>query len=90
MDILSSYNFNRGGICSLFDIKMEKENLFKKRKTITLFAIVALIGGFLFLSPNITGGFILEEANSFSLLSLIGLLLISCAIVLATYSLKKK
>ena len=69
---------------------MIKENILKTKKAATLFAIVALIGGFLFLSPSITGGFILERSNSFSALSLIGLLLIGCAIVLAAYSLKKK
>ena len=70
--------------------KMKKENLFKTRKTVTIFAITALIGGFLFLSPSITGGFILESSDSFNPLSIIGLLLIGCAIVLAAYSLKKK
>ena len=69
---------------------MTKENLFKTKKAATIFAIVALIGGFLFLSPKITGNVVLENANSFSTLSLIGLLLIGCAIVLAGYSLKKK
>ena len=69
---------------------MKKESILKTRKAATIFAITALIGGFLFLSPSITGGFILERADSFNLLSLIGLLLIGCAIVLAAYSLKKK
>lgn len=69
---------------------MTKENILKTKKAATIFAIVALIGSFLFLSPSITGGFILERADSFSPLSLIGLLLIGCTIVLAVYSLKKK
>jgi len=69
---------------------MKKENLFKTRKTATIFAIIALIGGFLFLSPSITGGFILKSSNSFNPLSLVGLLLIGCAIVLAAYSIKKR
>ena len=69
---------------------MTKENILKTKKAATIFAIAALIGGFLFLSPNITSGVILENTNSFSPLSLIGLLLIACAIVLAVYSLKKK
>jgi len=69
---------------------MKKENILKTRKTATIFAIAALAGGFLFLSPSITGRFILENSDSFSPLSLIGLLLITCAIVLAAYSLKKK
>lgn len=69
---------------------MKKENILKTRKAATIFAIVALIGSFLFLSPSITGGLLLERPGSFSPLSLIGLLLIGCAIVLAAYSLKKK
>jgi len=69
---------------------MKKENILKTKKATTIFAILALIGGFLFLSPSITGGFILEKSDSFSPLSLIGLVLIGCSIVLATYSLKKK
>ena len=69
---------------------MEKENILKTKKVATIFAITALISGFLFLSPSITGGVILEKSNSFSPLSLIGLLLIGCSIVLAAYSLKKK
>ena len=66
-----------------------KENILKSKKIVTLFALAALIGGFLFLSPNITGGVILN-GSSFNSLSLIGLVLIGCAIVLAVYSLKKK
>ena len=69
---------------------MKKENMLKTKKAATIFAITALIGGFLFLSPSITGGSILERSNSFSTLSLIGLLLVGCSIVLAVYSLKKK
>ena len=69
---------------------MKKEERLKTKKATTIFAILALMGGFLFLSPSITGGFILESSDSFSTLSLIGLVLIGCSIVLAAYSLKKK
>ena len=69
---------------------MKKEEILKTKKATTIFAILALMGGFLFLSPSITGGFILESSDSFSTLSLIGLVLIGCSIVLAVYSLKKK
>lgn len=67
-----------------------KENILKTKKAATLFAIVALVGGFLFLSPSITGGAISVGPSSFNSLSLIGLVLICCSIVLAGYSLKKK
>ncbi len=70
--------------------KMKKENILKTKKAAIMFAIVALISGFLFLSPSITGGVISESSDSFNSLPLIGLVLIGCTIVLATYSLKKK
>ena len=70
--------------------KMKKENILKTKKISTIFGIIALIGGFLFLSPSMTGRFILESVDSFNPLSLIGLLLIGCAIVLAAYAIKKK
>jgi len=69
---------------------MKKESLLKKRKATTIFALAALVGGFLFLSPTITGGAILKNSAEFNPLSVIGLLLICCAIVLAVYALKKK
>lgn len=61
-----------------------------KKKTALGFSIVALIGGFLFLQPGITGNTILNESSKFNILSLVGFLLILCAIILAVYSLKKK
>ena len=69
---------------------MKKESFFKTRKAIASLAIVALIGGFLFLNRSITGNIILDSENSFSLLSLIGILLISCSVILGAYALKKK
>lgn len=69
---------------------MEKENFFKTRKAIASFAIVALIGGFLFLNQSSTGNVILNNSNSFNLISAIGLLLILCSIILGAYALKKK
>ena len=56
---------------------MTKENILKTKKAATIFATVALIGGFLFLSPSITGGFILESSDSFNPRSLIGLVPVS-------------
>ncbi len=90
MGVLSSNNSYRIRICPFPCIKMKKENILKTKKATTIFGIMALISGFLFLSPSITGGAILERAVSFNSLSLIGLLLIGCSIILAAYSLKKK
>jgi len=69
---------------------MKKENFFKTRKATVSFAIVALVGGFLFLNQSITGNVILNNTNSFSLVSLMGLVLIACSIILGAYALKKK
>ncbi|MFH1365123.1 MAG: hypothetical protein ABIH28_00885 [archaeon] len=70
---------------------MKKEtNFLTSKKTTAFFAIISLIGGFSFLNKNITGKIILEDAFSFDLISLIGLLLILCSIILGVYSLKKK
>ena len=67
-----------------------KTNWMKKRKIIAMFSIVALIGGILFLDPNITGNLILEKKIRFNFISLIGILLVTCSVILASYSIIKK
>ena len=70
---------------------MEKQkSWFKTRKVIASFAIVALTGGFLFLNHSITGNIILNDEYSFNLISIIGLMLILCSIILGVYSVRKK
>ncbi len=69
---------------------MEKKSLLKTRKVTGIFSLAAFIGGFLFLNPTITGGAILENSSSLSSLSIIGLLLIACSVILAAYALKKR
>lgn len=69
----------------------QKENFFEKRKTTTAFAFIALAGGVLFLGRNvITGNAVSTRGTSGNLLSIIGLLLIACAVVLGAYSFSKK
>jgi hypothetical protein len=63
---------------------------FKTRKATTIFAITALAGGFLFLNQGITGNAILNNRHYFEVFSLIGLLLVLCAVILGVYSIKKK
>ncbi len=69
---------------------MKKESFFKRRGVSAIFAVVALVSGFLFLSKNITGNAVLNTRNSFNILPLIGLSLILCAVILTIYSLKKR
>ncbi len=69
---------------------MTKENFFKKPITTGVMGITALIAGFYFLNNKITGNIILENKATFSLLSLIGILLIACSAILIVYSIKKK
>ena len=71
-------------------MKNKKINFFKTKKVTTSFAIIALIGGFLFLNKGITGNIILSDKYSFDLVSLVGLALVGCAVVLGVYIVKKK
>lgn len=63
---------------------------FKTKKATSLFALISLAGGFFFLNQGITGNIILNENYTFNLISLIGLFLILCSVILGAYSLKKK
>lgn len=69
---------------------MEKENFFKKPLPAGIIGIIALIGGFYFLGNSMTGRVITEHNLNFSLLSIIGLLLIICSFILIIYSVKKR
>ncbi|MFQ5531492.1 MAG: hypothetical protein ACE5ES_02650 [Candidatus Nanoarchaeia archaeon] len=63
---------------------------FKTKPATTGFAIAALISGFLFLNKSMTGNVVLNDKYSINLISIVGLLLISCAVVLGMYTIKKK
>ena len=69
---------------------MKETNWFKTKKVVASFAIIALIAGFFFLNKKITGNVILNAQHAFSLISLIGLLLVACAIILGAYTIRKK
>ncbi|MFA4953237.1 MAG: hypothetical protein WC584_03370 [Candidatus Pacearchaeota archaeon] len=69
---------------------MKISKLFKTKKVTAIFAVVALLGGFYFLNNTLTGNVIVESENSINLISVIGLLLIFCSIILGAYSIKKK
>ena len=70
---------------------MKKQNWFKKKSTTILFAIVSFIAGFFFLGEGrMTGNVVASEYQNFSYLSLIGLLLVICAIIIGVYAIKRK
>lgn len=70
---------------------MEKESWFKKKKAVSFFAIIAFISGFFFLNRGgITGNVVMNQYHEFSFLSIIGLLLIFCSVILAVYVVKKE
>ena len=69
---------------------MKISKLLKTKKVIAGFALVALLGGFFFLNNTLTGNIIVESENSVSLLSIIGLALIICSIILGAYTIKRR
>jgi hypothetical protein len=69
---------------------MEKKDFLKKPLTAGMIGAISLLGGFYFLGNRITGNIILEDNVTFSLLPLIGLLLIACSAILIIYSIKKR
>jgi len=68
---------------------MEKKKWFKTKSIAAVFAGVAFVVGFLFLDKGVTGNVILDNSPSFSIMSLIGLLLVFCSAILAVYIIKK-
>jgi len=68
----------------------KEENFFKKKSVVVSFALISLVGGFLFINKDITGNIVLSSKYSFNLLSIIGLLLIVCSAILGAYSIRKK
>lgn len=97
MELFSYNSIHRNGICNLppLKTKMEKQKTkilewLKTRIATTTFALLAFIGGFFFLNKSITGNTIVTETSYLSLLSLIGLVLIFCSLILALYSVKRR
>ncbi|MBD3247586.1 hypothetical protein GF378_03130 [Candidatus Pacearchaeota archaeon] len=66
-----------------------KESFFKKKATIALFAIIALIGGTLFIDQPITGNVVLNNYHSIHSVSIIGMVLVFCSTILVGYYIYK-
>ena len=67
-----------------------KQDFLKSRKAIGGFAVIAIISAFFFLQGPMTGNVILEDSAQFNFVSVIGILLVFCAFVLAFYFFRKK
>lgn len=68
------------------------KNLLKKttsKKFTAILAGISFFAGFIFLDKTITGNAIVKSANYSQTISIIGLLLIFCSLLLAYYSVKK-
>ncbi len=94
MEFFSFNSFNRPFLYNIYNLIMEKTkkslDWFKTRKITAFFAIIALIGGFLFLNPIMTGNVVLNNSHSFNMISTTGWLLILCSIILGIYSIRKR
>ena len=67
---------------------MEKINIFKRKKVVWGFALASLIGAVAFANKGITGNSVLNEGATFNPVSLIGILLIICFVILVIYYIK--
>jgi hypothetical protein len=67
------------------DKKHHEESFFKKKSTIAVFALVAFVAGVIFLDKRATGNIILNKYQPFNAVSIIGMLLILCSVILIGY-----
>lgn len=68
---------------------MGKVKWFKAKSVAAVFAVVAFVAGFLFLDGGASGNVILNNHNPVDAMSLIGLLLVLCSVVLVVYITRK-
>ena len=60
----------------------------KSKKVTAAFTIISFLGGLFFINKNITGNAVLNYTQTVSYLSLIGIALILCSIILGIYTIK--
>jgi hypothetical protein len=70
--------------------KVMKNSILVRKEVTWIFAVAALFSGFMFMDTSLTGNVIINKQAPVSLISIVGLLLIACSIVLIAYSVKKK
>ena len=70
----------------------KKQSFFENRSVVAVFGILALFAGFSFIQPKgvVTGNAVLSARYGVSFLSIIGILLLICSMVLIAYSIVKK
>ena len=69
---------------------MNETPLLKRKPVTIVFALISFIGGFLFLNHSLTGNVVINESYYLDIVSLIGLSLIICSLILAFYTIKHK
>jgi len=68
-----------------------RKKFLKNKKVVAIFGIIAFIGGLFFTRQGkITGNIITNNYYDINFLSLIGILLLLCAIIAAIYIIKRK
>ncbi|VVB80120.1 Uncharacterised protein [uncultured archaeon] len=65
--------------------KKKQESFFKKKKVISVFAIISLVAGVGFLNKTMTGNAVLNQSASIQFTPLIGIALIICSGILSAY-----
>ncbi len=68
---------------------MGKVKWFKMKGVAAVFAVVAFVAGFLLIDGGATGNVILDNHYPVDVISIIGLLLVLCSVVLAVYITRK-
>ena len=72
-------------------INIMKNSWFNGKKVAATFAVVAFFTGFLFVDRgSISGNVIVDGTPQFNVVSMIGLLLVLCSVILAAYTIRKK
>jgi hypothetical protein len=60
------------------------------RAVTSIFALISFVGGFYFLNNSMTGNAIVNNPNYVNFISIIGILLIFCSLILVAHSIKKR
>ncbi len=67
-----------------------KKNFFENKILVLEFAVLSLISGIMLISPNLTGNIISQKTSFINPLTIIGLMLNVCSIILFAYLINKR